>query len=224
MVVFSVLMPVLFGVQRELTFHFLGRDVATIPVLLLGGRFRNIWSWWYFAVTAACTLSPVLGWVCVVPQNPRRGMKLFLLSAVPNLSLLVMSTAAAISYMLSRQAVFLVTGDRWGVDPKSFPEGYSPTNSVADRLGAEDRLTLIVELALGITFTITCVFIFNFILMAYALALMMGPFLLRFSWSSRPVRPFLFLPFLLVCFGLLLDLTNLEMVQGAVMSIFPFHF
>ena len=224
MIVISVLMPLLFGVQRPLTLHLLGRDVITIPVLLLADRFRTIWSWWYFAVTMVCTLSPALGWFCVMARKPRRAIRLFLLSGIPYLSLLVMSTATVISYVLSRQAVFLVTGDRWGVDPKSFPEGYSPSSRVSERIGAEDRLTFIVEVALGIAFMITCVFTLNLILMAYALALLMGPLLLRVSWNSWPLRPFLLLPFILVCCGLLLNATNIETVQGTTMSIFYFHF
>lgn len=224
MIVVSVLMPLLFGVHRPLTLHFLGRDVITVPVLLLAGRFRNLWSWWYFAVTVVCTLAPALGCFSLMARNPQRGIKLFLLSGVPYLSLLVMSTATVISYVLSRQAVFLVTGDRWGVDPKSFPEGFSPASRVTERLGAEDRFTRIVELALGITFTITCVFTFNLVLMAYALALLLGPLLLVMSWDSRPLRPFLFSPFILVCCGLLLNGTNIETVQCTTMSIFYFHF
>ena len=60
--------------------------------------------------------------------------------------------------------------------------------------------------------------------MAYALALLMGPLLLRVSWNSRLLRPFLLLPFILVCCGLLINVTNIETVQGATMSIFYFHF
>jgi cellulose synthase/poly-beta-1,6-N-acetylglucosamine synthase-like glycosyltransferase len=224
MIVISVLMPLLFGVQRPLTLHFLGRDVITVPVLLLPVRFRNVWSWWYFAVTVVCTLSPALGWFCVMARKPRRGIKLFLLSGIPYLSLLVMSTATVISYLLSKRAVFLVTGDRWGVDPRSFPQGYSPDSRVAERIGADDRLTLTVELALGTTFIITCVFTLNLVLMAFALALLLGPLLLRVSWNSRPLRPLLLLPFVCVCCGLLLDATNIGAVQGATMSMFYFHF
>lgn len=126
------------------------------------------------------------------------GLKLFLLSGIPYRSLLVMSTATVISYVLSRQAVLLVTGDRWGVNPKSFPEGYSPDSRVAERIGADDRLTLIVEVALGITFMITCVFTLNLVLMAFALALLLGLLLLRESWNSGLLRPFLLMPFVLV--------------------------
>jgi len=224
MILISVVMPLLFGVHRHLTLHCFGRDLITVPVLLLGDRFRHLWSWWYFAVTTACTLAPALGWFCVVAHKPRRGIKLFLLSAIPYLSLLVTSTATVISYLLSRQAVFLVTGDHWGIDPKSFPEGYSSASPVAERIGAEDWATCIIELALGIVFTIMCVFTFNLVLLAYAMALMLGPLLLVVSWNSKPLRPFLFMPFILVCLGLVLNGTNVESAQGTTMSSFYFHF
>lgn len=224
MIVISVLMPLLFGVLRPITLHFLGHDVFTLPVLIMPAQFRTLWSWWYFAVTVVCTLAPALGWFCVMARQPRRGIKLFLLSAIPYLSLLVMSAATVISYMLSRQAVFLVTGDRWGADPRSIPQGCSTASPARECLSADDRLTLIVELALGVTFTITCIFTLNPILMAYALALLLGPLLLRVSWNSMLLRPLLLSPFILVCCGLLLNGTNLEAVQGMTMSMFYFHF
>lgn len=51
MIVISVLMQLLFGVQLPLTLHFLGCDVIAVPVLLLPVRFLKLWSWWHFAVT-----------------------------------------------------------------------------------------------------------------------------------------------------------------------------
>ncbi|MFZ1084027.1 MAG: glycosyltransferase family 2 protein [Terracidiphilus sp.] len=224
LIVVSVLMPLMFGVQRPLTLHCFGRDVLTFPVLLLAGRFRSIWSWWYFAVTLVCTLAPVLGWFCVVARNPWRGLKLFLLSGIPYLSLLVLSASTIISYLLSRQAVFRVTGDRWGADPISAAEGSLPASPVSYQFGAEERFTTILEFALGGTFMIACVCTLNLVLMAYAVALLIGPLLLRVPWNARLLRPFLLLPFILICGGLLLDGESIESVQGATMSMFYFHF
>jgi hypothetical protein len=224
MLVFSMLLPLIFGVWRPFTLQLGGRDQLTIPVLMLAGGFGDLWTWEYFVVTGACTLAPVLGCFSVIARQPLRGTKMFLVSGVPYLSLLVMATATIVNYLLSRRAVFLVTGDRWGVDPKSFPEGFSPTSGVAERLGAEDRSTNVIELALGIMLTILCVLTFNVSLMAFALALMLGPVLLRVPWDTPLLRPLLFLPFLLIGCGLLLGGASTATAQGAFMPVFFFHF
>jgi hypothetical protein len=157
-------------------------------------------------------------------RHPLRGTKMFLVSGIPYLSLLVMATATVISYVVSRRAVFLVTGDRWGVDPKSFPQGFSPTSGLAERLGAEDKITRWVEVALGATFAVLCVMTFNVSLLAFALSLGLGPMLLRVPWDTPLLRPLLFLPFLLIGCGLLLGGMSAATAQGAFMPVFFFHF
>jgi hypothetical protein len=71
---------------------------------------------------------------------------------------------------------------------------------------------------------VACLFTLNAILMAFALALILGPVLLRLPWDARPLRPFLLAPFILVCCGLLLGGINIFAAQGATMSVFFFHF
>lgn len=224
MIVFCALLPLIFGVWRPFTLQLGGSSHISVPVLMLAGGFGDLWTWGYFVVTGVCTLAPVLGCFSVMARQPLRGTKMFLVSGIPYLSLLVMATATMISYLLSRRAVFLVTGDRWGVDPKSFPQGFSPTAGVAERLGPEDRITNVVELVLGAALTIVCVLTFNVSLLAFALALLLGPVLLRVPWDAPLLRPLLFLPFLLIGCGLLLGGANVATAQGVFLPVFFFHF
>jgi cellulose synthase/poly-beta-1,6-N-acetylglucosamine synthase-like glycosyltransferase len=224
MIVFCVAIPLLFGVWQPLTVQLFGHDLLTVPVRLLSDRFSNVWSGEFFVVTSICTVAPVIGCFSVIARYPRRGMRMFLVSAVPYLSLLVVSAVSIISYALSRQAVFLVTGDRLGVDPKSLPTGFSPTSPVAERLGAEDWITHAIEMVLGITLTVICILTFNVSLLAFAIALALSPVLLRVRWEAPLLRPVLYLPYLLIFAGLLLGLTNGITAEGAAMATFFFHF
>jgi Glycosyltransferases, probably involved in cell wall biogenesis len=224
MFVFCVLTPLLFGVWQPLTLSLFGHDVATVPVVFLGAAFNKLWTWEYYLVTVICTFAPVLGCLGVIARQPRLGTRTFLVSAIPYLSMLVLSMATIASYLVSRRAVFLVTGDDRGVDPKTFPVGFSPTAGVAERLGAEDRLTNAVEFALGVLFTLVCALTFNVSLLAFAISLLLGPVLLRARWESRSLRPWLFLPYVLIVGGVLLGGVNIAAAQGATMSVFFFHF
>ncbi|HJW93074.1 MAG TPA: glycosyltransferase family 2 protein [Thermoanaerobaculia bacterium] len=224
MITFCLLVPLRFGIWAEMTLQIAGRDVSTIPALLLGGGFPELWNWPYFAVTALCTLAPVLGCFSVMARYPIRGTKMFLMSGVPYMSLLVMITASIVSYLLSHRAVFLVTGDRWGVDPRSYPRGFSPAMHIVERIGAEDSITRIAELVLGIAFTALCILTVNVSLMSFGLALVLGPLLSRVRWEAPLIRPLLFMPFVFVCAGLLLGGMNVASAQGVTMSVLFFHF
>jgi cellulose synthase/poly-beta-1,6-N-acetylglucosamine synthase-like glycosyltransferase len=223
MFVFCLFTPLLFGAWRPLTLNFLGRDLATVHAILLSPAFNNLWTWEYLVITVVCTFAPVLGCLGVIARQPRLGTKMVLVSAVPYLSMLVLSVATIASYLWSRRAVFLVTGDNWGVDPQNFPAGFSLTASVAERLGAEDRLTNSIELALGLLFAFVCVLTVNVSLLAFAISLMLSPVLLRVRWESRALRPLLLLPYALIIGGILLGGMNIAAAQGAAMSVFFFH-
>lgn len=205
MVVFCLLIPLMFGTWRPSTMQAGGYELFTMPTLMLGGGFGGLWTWGYFLVTAICTLAPVLGCFSIVARYPRRGTKMFLMSGIPYLSLLVMSTATIVSYVISQKAVFVVTGDRTKGDP-------------------EARLIRIAEVALGLAFTVVCILTVNVSLMAFALALMFAPILLHVRWDAPLLQPFLFMPFILISYGLLLGGTNTATAQGAAMSVFFFHF
>jgi cellulose synthase/poly-beta-1,6-N-acetylglucosamine synthase-like glycosyltransferase len=205
MIVFCMFIPLLFGTWQPSTIQFADRDVLTVRTLVLGGGFGALWTWSYFVVTAICTLAPVLGCFSIVARYPRRGTRMFLMSGIPYLSLLVVSTATIVSYAMSGKAVFAVTGDR-------------------RRRDTDNAVVRFVEVAIGAAFAAACVLTANVSLMAFALALMFGPVLLHMRWDAPLLRPFLFMPFVLICCGLLLGGTNTAAAQGAAMSVFFFHF
>jgi hypothetical protein len=146
------------------------------------------------------------------------------LSAVPYLSLLVLSAVATLAYLFSRKAVFLVTGDRWGLSPQNFPQGFSPDFPLVTRLGAEDRTTRALEYLVGTILIVACVLSVNLTLLAIALSILFGPLLSSANWESALLRPFLYVPFVLIGAGLLLAGADLLPAQGSFMCLFPFHF
>lgn len=221
---YTVLLPLAVGESRELTVSVLGHDLFRVPVLLLPESFRVLWSWDFFLVTVACTFAPVAGCFAVIAQRPFAGLRMFLLSAVPYLSLLLVATFALVSYLTSRRAVFLVTNDRWGTGltgmPRDFPAGGPPL----ERLGAEDRTTRVVEVLLGVMLIGMCALTVNLSLLAFALSMVMGPLLLRVRWESRLLRPFLYLPYACIGTGVLLGGLNVLTVNGLLQAFPLFHF
>jgi cellulose synthase/poly-beta-1,6-N-acetylglucosamine synthase-like glycosyltransferase len=224
MLVFCMLVSLEFGTWREVTFQIAGRDTATFTLLLPDRAFGNLWTWDYYLATLLCSIGPILGFVGVIARYPLRGAKMLLVSGVPYLSLLVVVTASLVSYVASRRAVFLVTGDAWGIDPRQFPEGFSPTARIKERIEAEDSATRVAELAVGTFFCVFCVLTFNLTFLAFAVSLMLGPILLRVQWDTPLLRPVLVLPWLLICCGLFLGGMNVFAAQGAAFSVILFHF
>jgi len=149
MIVFCILMPLLFGIWQPSKLQFATLKIATFPTLVLGGNFGALWTWNYFVVTAICTFAPVLGCFSIIARYPRRGTRMFLMSGIPYLSLLVVAAATTLSYAVSRKAVFAVTGDRHGLD-------------------SDDRVVRVAELGFGLIFAAACIVTANLSLMAFA--------------------------------------------------------
>ena len=223
MITYCVAMPALFYTWKPLTLQ-LGHWSRSMPVLVPNGHFRSLWTWDFCVITVVSTFAPVIGSVVLLAKYPLRGIKMLLLSAVPYLSLLVLSAVATLAYLVSRKAVFLVTGDRGGLNPQNFPQGFSPDSPLATRLGAEDRTTRVIEYLLGAVLIVACVLSINLTLLAFALSILLGPLLSRANWESTLLRPFLYVPCALIGAGLVLAGTNLLPAQGSFMCLFPFHF
>jgi cellulose synthase/poly-beta-1,6-N-acetylglucosamine synthase-like glycosyltransferase len=224
MLTYCVIIPLIFCTWKPVAFELGGRQLFSCPVLMLKQDFYRLWSWDFYAITALCTIAPMFGCFSLILRYPFRGLKMLLLSAVPYLSLMVVASAALVSYLLSHKASFLVTGDRWGADPQKWPRDFSPKSPVSVRMGSEDWGTRMVEVILGVILIIMCVLSLNLCLLAFALATFLGPILFKARWESRALRPLLYAPFLLICAGLALTGTDLIVAQGAFAIPFLFHF
>lgn len=220
---FCLLVPLLLGGWELLTVGMFGHSVS-INVLTPGAALLSLWSRDFYWMTVACTVAPVLGAIGTAWQWPVRGGRMLLLSAVPYLSLMVVATGAVLAYLVSKRAVFLVTGDRWGAESHNWPRGFSPSAGVPERIGSEDRSTQLVEIAAGLLLSWMCLVTANLTLLGLALGMGLGPVLLRTRWEARWLRPFLYLPFAMVWVGLILGTPMALAGQGAYASVFIFHF
>ena len=219
---YCVLIPLLLGQWKVLTMQAAGWSYS-LNVLTPGDALLTLWSRDFYWATLACTLAPAIGSLSVALANPRSGTKMFLLSAVPYLSLMVVATGAVLAYLLTRRAVFLVTGDTSGATKGQWPRGFSPMSAVRERIGAEDPGTQAVETGTGVLLVLMCVATANVAPLGLALGMGLGPVLLRIRWDAPAIRPLLYLPFLLVCAGLALAGPAAMASQGAWMNAW-FHF
>lgn len=224
MLTYCVMIPQFFASWQPTTIELFGRQLQSVSVLALNQNFYDLWSRDFYATTIICTLAPALGCCALILRHPLRALKLLALSPVPYLSLMVVATEALVSYMATRKAVFLVTADRWGSDPGTWPRGFSPKSRLMRRVGSEDWSTKVAEIVVGGILLGMCLVTLNLCLLGFALATLLGPALLRARWESRLLRPFLYMPFFLICTGLALAGTDALLGQGSFMLVFAFHF
>lgn len=220
---YCLLIPILIGKWQLLTVGIIG-STWTLDVLTPGPLMTGLWTRDYYCLTVVCTIAPALGAIGVACRYPRRGLRTLLLSPVPYISLMVVAATSVVSYLVTRQAAFLVTADRWGAKRERLPQGFSRQSSFAERIGAEDAMTQATELIAGLVLCCACVITANIALLAFAFALGLGPLLLRTRWDAPFMRPLLYAPFITVWVGIALANPIVLAGQGAWMTVFVFHF
>ncbi len=95
---------------------------------------------------------------------------------------------------------------------------------ILTRLGSEDWVTRLIEFIIGAFLTIMCILTLNPTLLAFALAILLGPVLFKVHWDMWLLRPVLYTPSVLICIGFILTGTDVLISQGIFMCVFPFHF
>lgn len=218
------LMTFVFGGWQDMSVEIAGTSVGAIPVMALDERFTNLWTWDFYALMALGIFSPALPSLALIPRHGLRAIKMLLLSPLPYLSLMGLALAAMVSYLITRRAVFLVTGDSKGASPTAEPAGFSSRKSFAQRMGSEDTTTHVMELVLGGMLTTVCVITLNLTLLPHALAMLAAPLLSRVPWDVPFLRPVLYSPLPLLCFGMTLPAVHLLGGYGFFMCVFFFHF
>ncbi|OGW12631.1 MAG: hypothetical protein A3G93_13330 [Nitrospinae bacterium RIFCSPLOWO2_12_FULL_45_22] len=169
--------------------------------------------------------APVLGCFHLILSHPIKVIRLLFLSTVPYLSLMVVCVTGVLSYILTGKAAFLVTGEKGGGDTfYNYAEGSGGKTSWLERLNFEHGSVRITELILGVFLTYICLRTFNLALLAFSLSLVLGYFLFICEWENKILTPLVYLPFLLIVFGIGLLGFNLMGAQGIFLLFFPIHF
>ena len=169
--------------------------------------------------------APILGTIRFIISKPLKLIRLFFLSAVPYLSLMVVCTIGIFTYLLTRKAGWSVTGDT------SEEEGIYSYNlerqsryTWAERLNSTHRAVHVMELSLGLLLSIICLKTLNLALFSFSISLVLGYFILKYGWDNKILKPLMYLPFGMILFAMGFLGLNLVGVQGVFLMFFVFHF
>jgi hypothetical protein len=189
---------------------------------ILDDSFRTIWHWDFYLITVVNMFAPMLGCGGLVRTAPRKLVRLMMLSAIPYLSLMVISSVAVLNYLVTKKAAFLVTADQ--TDLSSIYISLKGHVNWIEALDQAHPLVHFFEFATGIVLSIVCLRTLNIALFSFCLCLIMGPLLVRYGWECSFVRLCRYVPFALILFSMGLLGTNLLGAQGVFWPFLSFHF
>lgn len=225
LLVFALLLPLSFAEPRTLHLSFPGLDLSLWKAYPLADSFSSIWTWDFYFVTLAMMFAPVLGCLRFAFRYPWKTVRLLLVSSVPYLSLMVVSTVAMLTFALTRKAEWPVTGDSMG-SPATDGQSERDRGLLAwvGRLNSTHASVFAAELAAGLLLTYACLRTLNVGLFVFSLPLMLAPFVYKFGWENRAVAVATHVPFLMILTAMATLGVNLWGVQGSFFWLFPAHF
>lgn len=222
---FSLFISRSLGLQIPLTLAIGGTDIKLWDVYIMGENFNAIWTWDFYTITLLNMLAPILGTMRFVISKPLKLIRLFFLSAVPYLSLMVVSTIGIFTYLLTRKAGWSVTGDT------SAEEGIYSYNMKrhgrhiwAEKLNSTHRSVHVIELTLGLFLSFICLKTLNLALFSFSISLVLGYLVLKYGWDNKILKPLMYVPFGLILSAMGFLGLNLIGIQGVFFLFFIFHF
>ena len=228
----NLVLPYFFGQEQVLTFQ-LGGQEQTLSILSMNAGFNVIYSPDFFIITMMTFFAPVLCFMLALIHRPARLFKFLSHSTALYAALGPLSSIGVITYMISKKAIFLVTGDNFQVDGV----GAARVSGFSGRIGQvkdswkaflnkshpDSHLIQGIEVAVGLGFGVVCILMFQVSFLGLCAAFMLLPLMHHLGWENRFVRKLVYLPFLLILFGIFL--AGLSMIgMQAVFFGYGFHF
>lgn len=209
----NLCLTVLFGEWRPLTLA-LGSAEIVVPTVGLSGAFSSIYSADFLAITLLTLVAPVLCFVIEMWRTPVHLARFLAKSTAVYAGLGPLSFIGVLSYLATRRATFLVTGDRTAGDavatakPRSHPDGLSVRG---------------FELVVGLSLIAAGLAFFQPASAGLGAAFALTPLLHRVAWTNRFVAGAVYAPFVLITVGVMLAMTSLVGLQTMFMG-YGLHF
>ncbi len=212
----------LFGAPRPMTLA-LGAAHLVLPTWGLDARFRAVMSADFFFITIATFLAPILCFIIELARQPRVLFRFLCRSSTIYSALGPMSCMGVVSFLVTRQARFLVTGDR-ALEPGS---ARLPFAERARRflVGTHPDHPMVqgFEVLCGLTFGLTCLALVQISFFGLAISFVLLPVLHHVAWENPIMRWLVYLPFVLILAGISLGGLGVLGMQ-AVFFGYGFHF
>ncbi|NOT51147.1 MAG: glycosyltransferase [Chitinophagaceae bacterium] len=225
----NLLMPALFGHNREMTWVISGSEWV-IPVTELDGGFSIIYSWDFFLITLLTFFSPVLCFIIAMRKTPLKLIRFLSFSTALYAALSILSSIGVIAYLLSGKAIFLVTGDKKqqaekyiGLRKNFFASIKDKYRQLINKSHPDSYIVQTLEVVLGVIFLIAGLKTMQISFFGLCFAFMLLPVLHYFGWDKRISRVLVHIPFLLILLGVLISGLSIFGMQSVFFG-YGFHF
>ena len=221
----GVVLPIAAGNVQTLTVE-LGLTSVAVPILRPPAAFDVLHRWDVYLITVATIASPVLSFIIELWRQPVRLVRFLVHSTALYATLAPLSTVAIIGYMTTRQANFLVTGDRSGADDALLRTGDSSPGRVRQFLPTTDPDSSAVralEVLAGVVLAVGAILTLQFALLGLVFGYILLVYGHRHGWDARGIRKLSSAPTLGICTSTLLTTTSLIGLQPVLFGLAP-HF
>ncbi|MBL7795349.1 MAG: glycosyltransferase [Saprospiraceae bacterium] len=227
----NLALPLFFSYAQDLTF-VVGSHEFLIPILVLNPGFEVIYDWDFFAITLLTFFAPVLSFVLALAHRPLKLFRFLSHSTALYAALSPLSSIGVLAYMISGKAFFLVTGDtnqkeyRAENTGKKWPGLNGFRNSWQQFLAKSHPDTKLVqgfEIGAGLLFMCLAMLMFQISFFGLCLAFLLLPLMHHLPWNHRFVKVAVYVPFVLIMFGVLLSGLSVFGMK-AVFFGYGFHF
>jgi cellulose synthase/poly-beta-1,6-N-acetylglucosamine synthase-like glycosyltransferase len=222
----GIVLPLIWGEPHPLTL-VVAQHELTLPLVSLPAEFARIFTPGFYMITVLTILAPVLCFILDLWRKPVRLLRFLAHSTVLYAALSTISTLSVLSFALTRQARFLVTGDSAdrqaaSRSPTGEPLGRRIWELLADPHPDQAGIWL-AEVAVGVVFLAVSLLTFQVALFGLAVAFLLLPALHFSGWIRGTTRVLVWVPFSLIVTGILLGGASLMGLQPVLFG-YGFHF
>ena len=214
------ILPMFMAEQHTVSVTLFGESYQLMPTYFLEPVFKDLWTLDFYLITLIGMFAPIFVYFGAVFSQPRKILTLLFKSAVPYISLIVVSTWAFVNYLFTRRADFVATGDKNVVVMAGDVHG----TGVLGYMHTNHALLFHMEFWLGALMTYMSLMTMNFALLGISTCLMLSPFVSRYGWDDKTIAFLVTMPLFLV----LLAVTGMGMgflgLQGFSLYFLALHF
>ncbi len=211
----------LYGTSKPITLA-VGSAELVFPGWGLDAGFNRIYSTDFLAITLLTFAAPVLVFLVDLAAHPLRLWRFLAKSTTLYASLGPLSFLGVLSYLITRRATFLVTGDKRATS-ETGGRGQWTLKGALGRLHPDQTLVQAFEVATGLTFAVTALLFFQPATFGLAMAFLLLPALHRLGWDHPLARVAVYVPFTLIVGGLAIGVVSLVQMQTVFFG-YGFHF
>ncbi len=226
----NLVLPLLFGSSHPVTLTAGGYELV-LPMIRLDPAFTVIYSVDFFLITLLTLFAPILCFIIELGSKPFYLFRFLCQSTVVYAALGPISSLGVFSYILTRKATFLVTGDRsdlWS-DQQEI-RGLSIVHQAGThvrRLFTESHpshfVVQTIEVSCGVLFGVSAILLGNIAFLGLAIGFILHPLMHRMSWNHKVLKRLTYLPFILIITGISLGGLGLMGIQTVFFG-YGFHF